>query len=123
MPFGVAKFLLNDFGLDLQVGQLISKALVVDPKLLSLLLSTPDFLVHEDPALYSHVVLGLHVLQGRGSVPGLSLVVIVCDFNIPQFELHSTVRFSQGSNLLLQIVLRGIAFRLRLLVFGLPAQC
>jgi hypothetical protein len=41
--FGIPEFLLNNFSLDLQVGELISEALVIDSQLLSLLFSIPDF--------------------------------------------------------------------------------
>lgn len=120
MSFSVTKLLLHNLGFDLQVGQLISQTLIIDSKLFPLLLSTSHFLFQQNSALNANVVFGLHVLQGRGSVPCLSLVVIVGNFDISQFQLKGTIRVSQGGDLLLQGILRGISLSLRLLVFGLP---
>lgn len=123
MPFGISKLLLDDLGLNLQIRQLIPEALVVNAQLLPFLLPISYLLLEQDPALDADVVFGLHVLQGRGGVPGLALVVIVGNFNISKLELQSAVRFPQGGNFFLQVVLHRVAFGFRLLVFALPAQC
>jgi hypothetical protein len=60
-----------------------------------------------------------HVLQGRSGIPGLPFIIIIGNFNVAQLQLQSAVGVAEGSDLLLEVVLRRIAFRLGLLVFGL----
>lgn len=60
-----------------------------------------------------------HVLQGRSGVPGLPFIIIIGNFNVAQLQLQSAVGVAEGGNLLLEVVLRRIAFRLGLFVFGL----
>lgn len=92
----VAGFLLLDLvleklGLDLEIGQLLTQALGLDAELLSLLLADFDLLLHHDPSLDGLVELGLHVLQRRGRVTRLSLIVIVGDLDVSELELQAAV--------------------------------
>lgn len=52
----------------------------------------------------------------------MSLIVVVCDLNIAQFQLQGTVRIAERGDLLLQVVLRRVGFRLRLFVLGLTTM-
>jgi hypothetical protein len=122
MSFGVPEPLLDNLNFNLEIRQLVPETLIVNAQLFALLFSVSDFFLEQNSALNTNVVLGLHVLQGRGGIPGLSLVVIVGNLNITQLQLQSTVCVSQRSNFFLQVVLGSIALGFGLLVLGLP-QC
>jgi hypothetical protein len=55
--------------------------------LFTLLFTVSDLFLEQNSALNTNVVLGLQVLQGRGGVPGLSLIVVIGDFNITELQL------------------------------------
>jgi hypothetical protein len=87
MALGVSQLLLNDLGFNLEVREFVSQTLIVNPQVFALLFPTPDLLFQQHSTLDSDVIFGFQVLQGRGSVPGLSLVIVVGDFNITQLQL------------------------------------
>jgi hypothetical protein len=78
---------LDDLGFNLEVREFVPQTLIVNPQVFALLFSTSDLLFQQHSTLDSDVVFGFQVLQGRGSVPGLSLVIVVSDFNIAQLQL------------------------------------
>jgi hypothetical protein len=82
MSLGVSQSLLDNLGLDLKIGQFVSQALVIDPETFALLVTCPYLLLQQHSALNGHIVLGFQVLQGRCGIPGLSLIVVVCNLNV-----------------------------------------
>lgn len=95
------ELVLQDLGLDLEVGQLLSQPLCLYPEAFPLLLSNPDLLLHHDCSLDSCIILRLEIFQRRVSMPCLPLEVIICNFYITQPVLQCPVRVPQGRDLLL----------------------
>jgi hypothetical protein len=92
VPLGVPQLLLNNLSFDLEVREFIPQALVLDPQTLTLQFTCAHLLLQQHSALDGHIEFGLQVLQGRGSVPGLSLIIIVSNFNIAQLQLQGAAR-------------------------------
>lgn len=84
---GNAQLLLYYLGLDTQIRQLVPQTLVLDSQIFAFLLADLDLLIQHDRPLYSHVVLGLQVLERRRLVTALTLKVVVLNFSVPQLQL------------------------------------
>lgn len=117
-----AKLVLGDFGFDLQIGQFIAQALILDPQVLALLFSILHFLLQQDASLNGHVVFGFQVLQRRARTPGLTLVVIVYNLDIAQLQVQRPARLAQSCDLLLQGIMHRTRFSLGLPVLGLQRE-
>lgn len=89
--------------------------LSVDAQALALLLAGSDFILEQDGALDSDVILGLQVLERRGRVASLSFEIIVGYLNVAQLQLEGAVEVTKGGDLLLESVLSQIRF-----VLGFP---
>ena len=93
--------------------------MVFDPQSLSLLLAVLHLLVKQDGTLYSLVVLGFKILQGRCRIARLSFEVVVLHLDVAELELQRPLRLAEGCDFLLKGVLRIVGLCLALLVFGL----
>lgn len=113
------ELVLQNLGLDLEVGQFFTQALRLYPELLPLLLADLDLLLHHDRPLDRRIVLRLEVFERGVSMACLSFEVIVRDFYIAQPVLQGPVRIPQRRDFFLQGVLGGVGLGLGFLVFPL----
>jgi len=73
---------LENLGLDLQVGEFLTQPLSLDSQIFSLLLANLDLLLHHDGSFDRDIVLGLEVLQRGRGIPRLALKVVVGHLDI-----------------------------------------
>ena len=74
----------------------------------------------QNAPFHGDIVLALHILQTRLIISRLPLIVIIRDLGIPQPQLQTPIGVAQGSDFLLQSILRAIRLSLRLLMLRLP---
>lgn len=119
----LSNLFLEHLGFDLDVGKLFPQALGFDAQVLALLLTLANLLFQHHASLDGDVILGFEILEGRRSVAGLALEVIVCDLGIAQLELQGPSRVSQPGDFLFEGVLRCARLALGLSVFPLRGMC
>ena len=115
----LAHLVLEQLGLNLEVGQLLAQALGLDAQLLALLLANLDLLLHHDAAFDGNVILRFEVFERGGGVAGLPFKVVVGHLGVAQLELQGAVGVPEGRYFLLEYVLGAGGLALGLLVLAL----
>jgi hypothetical protein len=72
--------------LNLQITQLISQALRLDPESFSFLLADPDLLFHQDASLDRYIQFRLQIVHAARRVPCLAFIIVVRDLDISEFQ-------------------------------------
>lgn len=89
--FCLFQFLLDDFSLDSEIGQLVAQPLGIYAQRLPFLFAYFDLLLHHDGSLYCHAVFGFHVFQRRLGIPLLALKIIIGHFNVAEPHLKRSI--------------------------------
>jgi hypothetical protein len=90
---------LEKFGLNSEVGQLLLQSLRLYAQSFALLLSNLDLLFHKDGPLDGHIVFRFEVFEGGGRVARLALEIVVGHLDIAKSHLQRPVCVPQCRDL------------------------